>query len=58
MFGDGIVAEDGADRFGKLLVNPLDPLPVGSGLASVLTLDGPKPFADLIVRKSCAGPIG
>jgi hypothetical protein len=41
--------EDGADRFGKLLVNVLDPPPGGSGLASVLTLDGPKPFADLLI---------
>jgi hypothetical protein len=50
--------EDGADRFGKLLVKVLDPPPGGSGLASVLTLDGPKPFADLLGRESCAGPIG
>ena len=53
---DGV--EDGADRFGKLLVSLLDPPPGGSGLASVLTPGGPKPFADLLVRKSCAGPIG
>ena len=50
--------EAGANLLGKLLVIPFDLPPGGSGLASVFTPGGPKPFADLLGGESRAGPIG
>jgi hypothetical protein len=46
------------DLTGKLFVNPFEPPPRDTGLASLLTPGGTKPFPKLFLGESRAGSIG